>query len=118
MMTVAVQTRIDFSTHALERYRERVGIALDLESVRARLLALAECSELTPDLPPWLASRAREESALYLLIGSDIVFPLVYSREPRTWIAKTCVARGSLSDAARHRRNTANAARRARRRRR
>lgn len=117
MMTVAVQTRIDFSTHALERYRKRVGTALDLDIVRARLLALAGCSELTPDPPGWLAAGAREESVLYLLIGSDVAFPLVYGRDRRTWIAKTCLARGGLSDAARHRRNTANATRRARRRR-
>jgi hypothetical protein len=116
MMTVAVQARIDFSTHALERYRERVGTGLDPDTVRARLLALAGCAELCPDPPGWLAARAREESILYLLIGTDIVFPLTYGRDRQTWIAKTCLAHGGLSDAVRHRRSTVSATKRARRR--
>jgi hypothetical protein len=115
MMTVAVHTRIDFSVHALERYRERVGTALDADTVRAHLLGLAGCAELAPDPPAWLAARAREEPHLYLLIGSDVVFPLIYDQHRQAWIAKTCLARGGLSDAVRRRRNSANALRRARR---
>lgn len=46
MMTVAVETKISFSRHAVERYRERAFPAADFELAESRLDALATSAHL------------------------------------------------------------------------
>src|SRR5438067_2327865 len=55
--------------------------------------------------PTWLAARAQQEAERYVVIGEDIVAPLVASRErPGAWLVLTCITRGGVSDIARDRR--------------
>lgn len=106
MTTVAVATRITFSRHAVERYRERGFPAADLDLAQARLNALATSARIASTPPRWYTAKARQEAELYLVIG-DLVFPLVRTAADAAdgWIAKTCVARGGISVEARRRRN-------------
>jgi hypothetical protein len=114
MMTVAVETRIAFSAHAVNRYRERAYAAGDVARARAHLENLVPAARIASLPPGWFALRAKEDAELYLTIGADLVFPLVRAGEDRldAWVAKTCIARGGMSDEARRRRNASNAMRR------
>ena len=103
-MNVQVATAIEFSAHARDRYRERVGPQLDDARLSLVLAEIARHGALTARPPRWFAERARETSALYLVIG-DVVFPLLERPEGQGWIAKTSVARGGISPLARERRN-------------
>lgn len=108
-MTVRVATAIDFSRHAHERYRERVGPQIDDAQLACVLAEVACHGALTTRPPQWFADRAQKTSALYLVVG-DIVFPLLEHPDGERWIAKTCVARGGISPLARERRNSNRAA--------
>lgn len=112
-MTVAVETTITFSRHAVERYCERAFPAAEPRLAEARLDALAGSARIASRPPRWFAERAHEEAELYLVIG-DLVFPLARAAQDEAdgWIAKTCIARGGLSEAARRRRNASRARRR------
>lgn len=103
-MTAQVETAIEFSAHARQRYRERVGPEVDDARLRQHLAEIARHGELTTHPPRWFAERARAVSALYLVIG-DVMFPLVERPDGRGWLAKTCIARGGISRLARTRRN-------------
>jgi hypothetical protein len=104
--TVAVETSVTFSRHAVERYQERAFPAADLQLAQARLDALAPSARIASRPPGWLAEREVHRSELYLVIG-DLVFPLVRAGEDgeERWFAKTCIARGGISEDARRRRN-------------
>ena len=113
MTTVAVETKITFSHHAVERYRERAFPAADLQLARARLEALASSARVAAHPPRWCAAKAQQEAELYLVIG-DLVFPLVRTGEDQDhqWLAMTCIARGGISARARRRRNASRVPRR------
>jgi hypothetical protein len=111
MMTLAVETKITFSRHAVERYRERAFPAADLELAESRLEALATSAHLVSRPPLWHAGRASEKAELYLVIG-DLVFPIVRTARIGSWMAKTCIARGGISEETRRRRNLARVQRR------
>ncbi len=113
MTTVAVETKVTFSRHAVERYRERAFPAADSRLAEARLDALATSARIASRPPPWHAARTKEEAELYLVIG-DLLFPLVRAVEPGEdrWIGKTCIARGTISEGTRRRRNASRTKRR------
>ena len=118
-MTTRVLTEIALSRHARERYRERVWPHMDDEQFEIALAEVLRHGTLTTHPPQWYAARSAETSSLHLVVG-DVVFPLCEDTHGDRWIAKTCLARGSMSDAVRERRNrnrTAEAHRRKARRR-
>jgi hypothetical protein len=84
MMTVAVETRIAFSAHAVNRYRERAYAAGDVARARAHLENLVPAARIASLPPGWFALRAKEDAELYLTIGADLVFPLVRAGEDPT----------------------------------
>lgn len=91
-MTVRVGTAIEFTRHARERYRERVGPQFGDAHLSGVLAAVAGHGVLTTRPPRWFVDRAKEASALYLVTG-DIVFPLLEHPD------------GGISQLARERRN-------------
>lgn len=114
-MNVSVPTPITFSPHALQRYGERIAITQLTDSLPLQLAKLAGFSRVMPSAPDWLTRTAKDESQLYLTVGGDVVFPLVYDDRSGAWVAKTCLTKGGLSPLARERRNSAKARQRARR---
>jgi hypothetical protein len=97
--------RIMFSAHALERFRERVRPALSPRDAESDLRRLAGLGEVVDGAPAWLADNQQQHAVCYLVVG-DVVFPLGPAREDATMLcARTCIARGGLSDLARERRN-------------
>jgi hypothetical protein len=64
-------TTIDLTAHAIQRFRDRVRPALDLDAAADELARLAGQAELTPCRPPWLQGFAH----LYLVAG-DVALPL------------------------------------------
>lgn len=81
---------IDYGEHAIERYGERVRVAVSPAAIERELRAVAACVGQIVPIPPAWAPWDVNDSA-YLTIGEDIVFPLVVS--PDGLIAKTCLIR-------------------------
>jgi hypothetical protein len=103
---------IRFSSHAVDRFQERVRPTLDEVSALRELRRLVHHGTIATEPPGWLQATARQRAPLYLVIG-DLVLPLDISRRSNDQlIALTVIPRGSLSTNARALRN----ARRARRR--
>jgi hypothetical protein len=94
---------LGLTRHAVERFQERVRPGLDLEAAQQGLARLVGLGEISDRAPAWLACRMHKRSALYLVVG-DVVLPLARGNGGRL-IALTCLVRGGLSQAARHRRN-------------
>ena len=113
---------VTLTHHCIGRFHERFRPALDQVRAREELEALIEHGQLAEQPPEWMAQTMRQEADAYLIVGNDLVLPLAASG-PRGehLIAKTCIPRGGISEAARRRRNERarrrRAARRARRRR-
>jgi hypothetical protein len=95
---VLLTTPVEFSRHAVERYEERVRPGLSHARLSEELLRMASAGRIVPAPPRWVAWDLR--SPLYLELG-DVVFPLRRSGEGSSWIAATCLVRGSLSPHAR-----------------
>jgi hypothetical protein len=70
-------TTIDLTAHAIQRFRDRVRPALDLDAAAEELARLAGQAELTPCRPPWLQGFAH----LYLVLGDVALLRLV-----RQWL--------------------------------
>lgn len=109
------------SKHAAERFHSRVRPTLDPDTASAELSRLANLGEVVAEPPRWFAERQREEAPRYLVVG-DLVMPLRpigATSETDRWCAVTCIARGGISEKARHARNRSrrSTARRARARR-
>lgn len=97
-----------FTTHAIERYVERVRPALTKAAARCELVRLCEVAEVALERPAWLG--LGEATDAFLLLGDDVVLPLV--RGHTGWVAITCMTRGCISPAERMARNNRNRARR------
>lgn len=96
------------STHALDRYAQRVRPALTRDQASHDLERLiATHGHLDTQPPPWL--RAAPGRA-YLHLGDDVCLPLAGA--PGGWVAVTTAVRGSMPHEARQARNAANASRR------
>ena len=112
---------VTLSPHAVECFHERFRPALDHIRARQELQRLIEHGEIADEPPDWMARTMRQEADAYLVIGNDLVIPLVEAGPlGEHLIAKTCIPRGGISEPARRRRNERGrrrrAARRARRR--
>jgi hypothetical protein len=96
---------VKLTSHAVDRYRERVRPGLDVQHARIDLERLLSLGEITSWAPCWLQPRQHQAAAFYLTVG-DISLPLDPNREDRErLVALTCLVRGSLSDCARLSRN-------------
>lgn len=109
--------RVRLSRHCVERFHERFRPALDLIRARAELERLIEHGEIAGEPPEWMAQKMRQSSDAYLIVGDDLVLPLdCIGYRAEELIAKTCIDRGGISEAARRRRNERGRKRRAHRR--
>ena len=96
---------IRLTTHAVDRFHERVRPALTRAAAEDELARLVLFGSIFSEAPAWFAIRQRQRAAAYLVIG-DLVLPL----EPvgtggDAYSAVTCIARGGISETARFRRN-------------
>lgn len=109
--------RVRLSHHCVERFHERFRPALDLIRARAELQALIEHGEIAAEPPEWMGRTMAQRADAYLVVGEDLVIPLdTIGHTSEELIAKTCIGRGGISEAARHRRNERGRRRRAARR--
>ncbi len=69
--------------------------------------------EISDEPPEWLARKMAQEADAYLIVGTDLVLPLAEIGSPdELYVAKTCLDRGGISEAAREVRNRRARARR------
>ncbi len=92
---------VRFSLHSQQRYVERVRPTVECASAARELERVCRVGAIRNAEPEWLRGRTKRESELYLLIGDDIVFPLVRDMGSHELVATTCIARGGISDATR-----------------
>ena len=84
---------IELSTHAIERFAQRVRPGLDPAAAAEQLAQLALAGELRDEPPSWHLAGAAQIAPWYLVIA-DIVLPLRPHRsEPGVLVATTCLAR-------------------------
>jgi hypothetical protein len=100
------------TTHAVERFIERVRPGLALPGAELELERVLAHGHLTDQPPVWLADRRRPDASMYVSLG-DVSLPLARSRERvGQWVALTCLTTGTVSPAARARRKQMYQARR------
>ncbi len=104
------RANVTLSHHCVDRFHERFRPALDQIRARQELEDLIRHGEISAEPPEWMARTMRQESEAYLIVGNDLVLPLISGGEKL--IAKTCIPRGGISEAARRRRNQQARARR------
>lgn len=105
---------VTLTHHCVGRFHERFRPALDQIRARAELEALIEHGRIADEPPEWMARTMRQEADAYLVVGEDLVLPLVAAGPlGERLIAKTCIPRGGISEAARRRRNDRGRRRRA-----
>ncbi len=90
------------SSHAANRFRERVRPAFTLSQARREMQRLATAGEIVSERPEW-AGIAPGMHDGYLLLGPDVCLPLKRTR--KGMVAVTCLTAGTLPDWVRDRRN-------------
>lgn len=103
-------TRIHLSRHAIERYRERVKPAFDLDACEAELERLVLMSEEAVEELDWEHDTG-ERADCYLILSDGIALALVHSSD-RGFLAKTCLTRCGHSEQGKRFRNRRRRARR------
>lgn len=83
--------QLGISDHAVERFRERVRPALDLDDARRELLRLTQVAEIIA--PPEWAQMSDDRADGAVLLSDDVCLLVSYLRENRP-VAVTCVFRG------------------------
>jgi hypothetical protein len=81
------------SAHAVEQYQQRVKPALDLPAARRELEQVLTVAQITPDEPNWMHDA--DPAPFYLVISDALALPLVAGDSG--WVAKTCVASGTMA---------------------
>lgn len=100
--TDAPDPTIRISTHAIDRYRERVRPGLDRKATKHEIEHLIQVGEVTKMPPEWCGGDRDTSDGAFLLIGNDLVLPLRGEGEELT--AVTCLVRGTISARERRRR--------------
>jgi hypothetical protein len=96
---------IYLTSHAIERYRERVRPGLSFDAAELELGRVAAYGEITAQAPAWHLRNCAREAPYYLVIAG-VLLPLHPHRsEPDALVATTCLAQGCLSADARRYRN-------------
>lgn len=106
---------IRFSEHATARFGHRMRPALEPTALETELRRLAgDFGHMTLDPPAWVSERSLQEADAYLVVGDDLVLPLMEEggRRGRSYVAVTALVRGCISDLARERRNARRRTRR------
>lgn len=108
---------IDLTHHCVLRFLERSRPALDVLRAREELEILVGVGDVTDQPPNWFAAGTASDSDAYLVVGEDLVIPLLTSpsKEDAQMVATTCIVRGMPSEATRARWNARKARRRAER---
>lgn len=102
---------LQLTTHAVERYHERLCPGLRLADARKRLeLLILEHGQLVQAPPEWIANQHDHRERLWLMLGEDVALPVTRSG----WVV-SCLARGGLSPTVRQRRKYRRVSRRVRR---
>lgn len=93
---------IRFTSHAIDRYIERVRPALDPKDKADRKRAFAELrgleglGQIVPERPAWVSPSAIVEAKAWLTLG-DVAFPLIPSDVGFGWACATCITRGTIA---------------------
>jgi len=90
------------SSHAIERYRDRVKPHLTFEEAGDELRRLVRHATISSQRPSW--TNDEREDATYAVLSDGIVL-VVLSDQYAARIAVTCLTRGGVSDEARAKRN-------------
>ncbi len=98
-VTLATGERLGVTTHAIERFDERVCGGVGAGPASERLAGMLATVAVESAKPAWVLDDNYSDTERYLLIGDDIALPICND----TII--TVLARGYLSDHARDRRN-------------
>lgn len=95
---------IEISSHAVQRYQQRVRPGLSIEAAEDELARVALVGEVVTEPPAWHLRSCAQLAPFYLCVA-DVVLPLTPHRaHPGVLVATTCLAKGSLSaDARRYR---------------
>lgn len=96
---------IRLTSHAVNRYRERLQRPQDFADARDELVRLLRCGSFSNDPPDWLQKVDPTVSGYWLM--GDVCLVL-----QRRVVAVTCVTRGSISPERRRRRNERRQSRR------
>lgn len=91
--------------HAKKRFHGRVKPHLDYATATRELERSLPQGRLSADPPAWFASGTASDAELYLLIGDDVVLPLVRHHRGGRLVAVSCYGRGAPSEAERARQN-------------
>jgi hypothetical protein len=112
MSVTRTEFTVQLTSHAVRRFQERVRPGLSLTDAEDELGRLVLAGSLAEDPPAWhLANCA--QIAPYYLCAADILLPLkLHWCEHGVLVATTCLPKGTLSEAARHRRTRRRRARR------
>ena len=98
-MSASSMPAVKFSRHAIARYQERVQPDRSEGEAAEHLERLLPFGDIDLRAPAWLRDRTRRDAAGYLTVA-DVAFPL-QANETGGLTAVTCLARGSMSEAAR-----------------
>jgi hypothetical protein len=74
-MTTPTAAGVQITEHCVRRYTERVKPDMDLEIARRELEQLKGVCAIATSAPSW--THAADPAAYYLMIGSDVVLPLI-----------------------------------------
>jgi hypothetical protein len=102
---MTISHTIHLTSHAIERYRDRVRPGLSFEAAELELARVAASGEITTHAPAWHLRTCAQEAPYYLVIA-DVLLPLrPHHSEIDVLVATTCLAQGCLSADARRYRN-------------
>ena len=97
--------KVEFTEHAVDRFRERARPGLDFENALGQLESMGCGAVISVAPPAWMAN-ARRDADAYLVLA-DVAFPLARSTtRPGRYHATTCIPKGGISPTERDRRRT------------
>jgi hypothetical protein len=103
----ALRVKVALTTHAVERYHERVKPALSREAAKQEAKALIASCEITEEIPAWCVEGAGDHKVVaYAVVCDGVAFPL--AENDGRHVALTCLARMSFSAETRKKRNSHN----------
>jgi hypothetical protein len=92
----ALRVKVALTTHAVERYHERVKPALSREAAKQEAKALIASCEITEEIPAWCVEGAGDHKVVaYAVVCDGVAFPL--AENDGRYVALTCLARMSFS---------------------
>lgn len=101
---MATTHTIELTSHAVQRYQQRIRPGLSIEAAENELARVVLVGEFVTEPPAWHLGSCAQLAPFYLCLA-DVLLPLTpHHRQPGVLVATTCLAKGSLSaDARRYR---------------